>query len=109
MPPKEPDDACDGCCWGCGRGAEAYRDRIDCFKSGLDCAPGVAAALDGRAGACASPKKSSPSNESAGFVCFGGAGSDFGGGLDATGAALFALGGDSALSSSPKRSCCGAL
>lgn len=23
MPPKDPEDAWDGCCWGCGRGAEA--------------------------------------------------------------------------------------
>lgn len=81
---------------------------MDCFRSGLDWVPGVAAALEGRFGGGASvPKKSKPSNESAGFVCFGGAGSAFGGGLVAIGAAVLALGGGGV--SSPKRSCCGAL
>jgi len=67
--------------------------------------PGAAAALDGRFGGTVSvPKKSNPSNESAGFVCFGGAASAFGGGLAGIGAAEFALGGGSI--SSPKRSGC---
>jgi len=67
---------------------------MDCFRSGRDWVPGVDAALEGRFGAGASvPKKSNPSRESAGLVCFGGAGSAFGGGLVDVGAALFALGG----------------
>jgi hypothetical protein len=66
--------------------------------------PAVGAALEGRFGTCASlPKKSKPNRESAGLVCFGGAGSAFGGGLDAMGAAETALTGGLA---SPKRSGC---
>jgi hypothetical protein len=50
---------------------------MDCFRSGLE-GPvevgGFDAALDGRfvAPGWGSPKKSRPSNESAGFVCLGG-------------------------------------
>ena len=41
-------------CWvACDFGAEAYRERIDCFRSGLDWPgiPELGAALDGLAGA----------------------------------------------------------
>ncbi len=80
---------------------------MDCLKSGRDCTPGAAAALEGLfGGGAAVPKKSKPSNESAGFVCFGGAGSAFGAGLVAVGAVVLALGGGV---SSAKRSGCGAL
>lgn len=66
----------------------------------------MGAVLDGRLGGGASvPKKSRPRRESAGFVCFGGAGSDFGGGLAGPGPVVLALGGGPI--SSPKRSCCG--
>lgn len=53
------------------------------------------------------PKKSNPNSESTGFVCFGGAGSDFGGGLDDIAATEFARG--CWLTSSAKRSGCGTL
>lgn len=54
------------------------------------------------------PKKSKPSSESAGFVCFGGAGSALGGGgLDIDGAADIVLEGGP--SSSANKSGCGAL
>lgn len=51
---------------------DAYRDNIDCLRSGLDgaAALGLLAGLAG-ASACAPPKKSSPSNESAGLFCLG--------------------------------------
>lgn len=81
---------------------------MDCLRSGRDWDPGVGAALAGRLGAAASvPKKSSPSNESAGFVCFGRAASTFGGGLADIGGPEIALGGGPA--SSANRSGCGAL
>jgi hypothetical protein len=81
---------------------------MDCLRSGRDCVPGVGAALAGRLGGAASvPKKSSPSSESAGFDCFGGAASVFGGGLEDIGGPDVALGGGPA--SSANRSGCGAL
>lgn len=80
---------------------------MDCFRSGLDWAPGVGAALEGLFGGGASdPKKSNPNNESAGLVCLGGAGSLFGGGLEGTAAALLDRWG--CRPSSANRSCCGA-
>lgn len=84
---------------------DAYSDRIDCFKSGLEGAEAAGPVLDGRAG-CAEgppPKKSSPSNESPALFCFGGAGSAFGG-ARATGGPVLARGG---VGSSPKRSMAG--
>jgi hypothetical protein len=36
IPPKDCWEVCVGCDCGCGRGALAYNDRIDCFKSGRD-------------------------------------------------------------------------
>lgn len=104
MPPKDPECEWDGCCGG-GAGLEAYRDKMDCFKSGRDCTPGVAAALEGRFGGGAeSPKKSRPSRESAGFVCLGGAASAFARGLLKGGPAVLDLGEE--LLSSPNRSGC---
>jgi hypothetical protein len=84
-----------GACWvgaaGCGRGVDAYRDRIDCFRSGRDCplAPPAPVVLAGRGGAAAaSPKKSSPRSESLVLVVFGGAGSPFAAILDTGGPAV---------------------
>jgi hypothetical protein len=65
-------------CWagaGCGFGAVAYRDKIDCLRSGLDIPvdpPVVGAALPERLAGVdwLLPKKSNPNNESAGLVCF---------------------------------------
>ena len=59
-------------------GAEAYKERIDCLRSGLDgiAEPdGVEAELDGLADAAdgGPPKKSRPSSESAALACLGGA------------------------------------
>lgn len=75
MPPNEDWRSC--CGGGCGFGAEAYNERIDCLRSGLDGAvdpEGVDAELDGLPDAEAGgpPKKSRPSRESAALVCFGG-------------------------------------
>lgn len=90
-PPMFDDDGCGGggeaispkeglrsCCGGAG-GGFAYRDRIDCFRSGRDipgALVGVEAVLAGRlaVGGLVSPKKSSPSNESPGLFGFGAAG-----------------------------------
>lgn len=57
-------------------GAEAYKERIDCLRSGRDAAAEVERE-DERPeeppeGADAPTKKSSPSSESAGFGCAGG-------------------------------------
>lgn len=73
-----PKEVFRSCCEGPG-GCFAYRDRIDCFKSGRDIPVallGVEAVLAGRlaVGALVSPKKSSPSNESPGLFGFGAAG-----------------------------------
>jgi hypothetical protein len=59
--------------------------------------------LDGLAGGALwlPPKKSSPSNESAGLVCFGGAGSALGGAALLTGGPVLGRGG---AGSSPNRS-----
>jgi hypothetical protein len=66
---------------------EAYSDKIDCLRSGLEGAAAAAPVLDGRDGAADDepPRKSNPSNESPALFCFGGAGSAFGGPLAATG------------------------
>lgn len=55
---------------------EAYNDRIDCFRSGLD-EVGFEAALDGlpELDEGGPPKKSRPSNDSPCLGCFGGAAS----------------------------------
>jgi hypothetical protein len=91
-------------------GAEAYSDRIDCLRSGLDGAAEAPAGpvLEGRAGGAElPPKKSRPKSESPAFVCFGGAGSAFGGGaLVAAGGPVLDRGGAGV--ASPKRSITGA-
>lgn len=98
---------------GCGFGAVAYRDRIDCFKSGLEapaCEPGVGAALPGRLAGVdwVLPKKSNPNNESAGFVCFAAAGcTELGGGrgrATVVGPVVLGRAGGLIASSSPKKS-----
>lgn len=66
-------------------GAVAYNERMDCFRSGLDGTvepEGVEAELEGLPLVAdgGPPKKSRPSNESAAFVCFGGAEALGGGG-----------------------------
>lgn len=108
MPPK---DSCRACCCGCGAaaGLAAYKDSIDCLRSGLDGAAAAAGpVLEGRAG-CAEgppPKKSSPSRESPARVCFGGAASAFGGtARAAAGGPVLGRGG--AGGSSPNRSMAG--
>jgi hypothetical protein len=95
-------------------GADAYKDRIDCFRSDRGLLPVVAApeaALAGRAGGAdwLVPKKSRPSRESPGRFCLGGAAGAFcccGGGLEAIeGSAVLARAG---VGSSPNRSMTGA-
>lgn len=77
MPPNDGLLACSCSCGGGGLGVE-YRERIDCLRSGRDWPvdPKVLpVAVDGRlVGGCGVPKKSNPSNASAGFVCGLGAG-----------------------------------
>lgn len=106
-PPKE---SCRACCWGWGGavGFAAYRDRMDCLRSGREGAAAAAAGpvLEGRAGcADALPRKSSPSRESPALVCFGGAGSAFGGTARAWGGPVLARGGAGV--SSPNKSMAG--
>jgi len=110
---RPPNDSCRVCCCcGCaaGFGTEAYNDRIDCFRSGLDGAAEAPAGpvLEGLAGGAElPPRKSNPNNEPPAFVCFGGAASAFGGGaLAATGGPVLDRGGAGA--ASPKRSITGA-
>lgn len=107
-----PKDSCRACCWGCGAAAgfEAYSERMDCLRSGLEGAAEAAGpVLDGLAGCDAGPppKKSSPSSESPAFVCLGGAASAFGG-AERTFEGGPVLGRGGAGVSSPKRSmvCC---
>lgn len=116
IPPNADGGAgdCCGCGCGCGVGfgADAYNERILCFKSGR--AAGcvfpalINEALEGRGGGAALevPKKSSPSRESAGLVAFGGAAPAFGGGCVPTGGPVLGLAG--ADISSPNKSITGA-
>ena len=107
MPPKEPCLSC--CIFACGFGAEAYKERIDCFKSGLEGIvepEGVDTELAGLAEAAAGgpPKKSRPSKESEALVVFG-ATAVFGGDALVPGvSAVLGLAGGSG--TSPKRSIC---
>jgi hypothetical protein len=85
-PPKESWRAC--CCgWAGAAGFEAYSDRIDCLRSGLDAAAAAGPVLDGRAGGAEDdpPRKSNPNNESPALFCFGGAVSGLEGPLAPTG------------------------
>jgi hypothetical protein len=84
---------------------------MDCFRSGLDtpvCVPEVGAVLPGRLTGVdwVLPKKSKPSNESAGFVCFAAAGcTELGGGrATAIGPVVLGRSGGLIASSSPKKS-----
>jgi hypothetical protein len=113
-PPKESCRPCTACWVGADFGAAfEYNDSIDCLRSGRDGAaeaPDVPVVLDGRAGGAdeAPPKKSKPSNESPGLVCFGGAASALGGNArPIEGPVVLGLGGAGS-GSSPKRSmfCC---
>ena len=109
IPPNK--SALDWVCWVCGCGAaagfDAYKDKIDDFKSALPGTPGVdGPVLEGLAGAAADdpPKKSSPSKLSPGFVCFGGAGVAFG---VLTGSVVLGLAGAASIESPNKSTSCG--
>lgn len=72
-----PSELCLSCCiWvaGCGFGAVAYKDNIDCLRSGLEIPVDLLVddALDGLSGGA--PKKSSPPNSCDGCCCLGGGG-----------------------------------
>ena len=109
IPPKRSCLACCGSGAGAGLGADEYSDKMDCFKSGREgpfIARGFAAELAGRALAgWELPKKSKPSNESPGFVCFVAVGAARGCGRTLS-VVLGLAGGEGA--SSPNRSMFGA-
>ena len=91
-------------------GAEAYSERIDCLRSGLEGTAGpdgVEAELDGLTDVAdgGPPKKSRPSNESAALACFGGA-EAFGGAVLLGTSVVLGLAGGSG--TSPNRSTGGA-
>ena len=101
IPPKDGWRSC--CGGGCGLGPEAYNDKIDCLRSGREGTAdpvGVDAELDGlpvdEAGGA--PKNSRPSNESAAFVCFGGAEVLGGGGRETGISVVLGLAGGSIMS-----------
>lgn len=98
-------------CAGGGAGFEAYRDKIDCFRSVLPGTPGVLGpTLDGLAGGADAvpPKKSNPNRLSPGLVCFGGATGAFGcgGALLIAGSVVLGLAGAASFIS-PNKSTCG--
>lgn len=103
-----PNEACLSCCGaGCGFGAVAYKDKIDCFKSGRDgmfTPEGVDAALAGLplGGAEGPPKKSSPRRESEAFVGLLAGGALAGGGCEPDGSVVLGLAGG--VGTSPNRS-----
>lgn len=104
-----PNDGCRSCvCWGggCGLGAVAYNDRIDCFRSGLE-EIGFEAALEGLPAFDdgSPPKKSSPSNDSPCLAgrCIAAGGPTLLGFVFGMSAVLGLIGGAMGLSS-PKRS-----
>lgn len=116
MPPKDGCLLCGkacgrGCDCCCGFGADAYSDKIDCLRSGLegvDETKGLDAALDGRPfEGWELPKKSNPSKESPGLFCFGGCETDLTCGLEGMSVVLGRTGGETG-ASSPKRSIAGA-
>ena len=105
MPPNDPCLSC--CVLCCGFGAEAYKESIDCFKSGLEGSvepAGVDAVLEDLAEVAAGgpPKKSRPSSESEAFVGFGAAAALGGGALVPGVSVVLGLAGGSG--TSPKRS-----
>jgi hypothetical protein len=104
-PPNPVWTVCVGC--GAGFGADAYSDRMDCLRSDFEgpfAAPLAAPrSFDGRVGgAGAAPKKSRPRRDSAGLVCFGGAGCALEGGCVMWGGPVLGRAGGE--TSSPKRS-----
>ena len=106
MPPKEFWDLV------CGLegGAEAYKERIDCLRSGREgpvVVTGVDATLDGLPEEVGGgpPKKSSPNNESAGFDCLDGAAFLGGGGRPPATSVVLGLTGGAG--TSPNRSTSG--
>lgn len=110
MPPKMSWPSCCGC--GCVRGAEAYSDRIDCLRSGLEAvgaAPEVVVALEGLAEGAEGgpPKKSKPRRESPCFCCFGGPAASFMGGGRTLGVSAV-LGRAGGIGMSPNKSIFGA-
>ena len=110
IPPNEGWRSCCDCCWGCGFGAEAYNDKMDCLRSGLegpvepagvdDTLGGLIPAVDGP------PKKSSPNSESAALEGLVGAVALGGGGRAPGVSVVLGLAGGSG--TSPKRSMGGA-
>lgn len=92
-------------------GAEAYNERMDCLRSGLEGTAeldGVEAELDGLPEVAdgGPPKKSRPSKESAAFTCLGGA-EAFGGACRPGTSVVLGLAGGSG--TSPNRSIGGAV
>lgn len=78
---------------------------MDCLRSAFDGPVDLLSdpmSLEGRAGAGALPKKSNPSRDSAGLLCFAGATLAFGGGCVPAGGPVLGLAG--AEISSPNRS-----
>lgn len=72
---------------------EAYSERMDCFRSGLDGAAAAGPVLEGRVGCAedvAPPRKSKPNKESPVLFCFGGA-SCLGGALAPVGGPVLGL------------------
>ena len=110
IPPNEGWRSCCGCCWGCGFGAEAYKDKMDCLRSGLE-GPVEPTGVDDTLGGLTPvvdepPKKSSPSSESAALEGLGGAVALGGGGRAPGVSVVLGLAGGSG--TSPKRSMGGA-
>lgn len=97
-------------CAGGGAGFDAYRDKMDCFRSDLPPEGAFGPVLDGLAGGvdCDPPKKSMPSKLSP-ALCLGGAIGAFGGAaLLIDGSVVLGLAGCAAGSAiSPNKSICG--
>lgn len=111
IPPKELWRSCCGCA--CCLGAEAYNDKMDCFRSGRDGPDEPSALPEALKGTSAGaeggpPKKSKPNSES---PCFAGAlvGTEaFGGGARDDGSVVLGLAGGVGIS--PRMSMfCGGL
>lgn len=106
MPPNEGCRSCADWGGGCGFGAAAYKDKIDCFRSGLEDA-GFEAALDGLPAFVdgGPPKKSNPSKDSPCLAgrCVAGGGPALVGLVSGISAVLGRIGGAMGVAS-PKRS-----
>jgi hypothetical protein len=98
-----------GCCGGAA-GLEAYKERMDCFRSDR---PGaaelLAPVLEGLAGGadCVPPKKSKPRRLSPGLVDFGGAAGALGGAARTAGSVVLGRGGAGPVGSPNKSPSCG--